>query len=447
MSKTVRKQLLNSIEWMNRAALQIAEVGEINRPYLLQALQEHAVALGTRIEALKGLDTQSVPVLEEICEAIYETSMADAQSCGDAIAHLLALITNLREVFAEEFPDLTEVVFLPYNLAMWDSLESVWRKYASDPQVECHVIPIPYYEKDPQGNYKDVHYDGPDYPKDVPVEDYREYDLRLHHPDMIFIHNPYDQCNHVTTVPTEYFSCYIKDYTEKLIYIPYFVLNEIDPQNQKAIDGMKHFCYTPGTIFADEVWLQSENMRQIYIKEYAIAAVMHGREINPQELYRRFVAYGSPKYDKLFEARERALRDELEIPDDWKPVLYREDGTKRKTVLYNISLSAMLQHSDKMLDKIRRVLQTFYENREDIALLWRPHPLYLQTIESMQPELRDGYLQIVNRYREEKWGIYDESAELDRALVVADAYYGDQSSLVALCKEIKIPIMLEDIEV
>ena len=37
------------------------------------------------------------------------------------------------------------------------------------------------------------------------------------------------------------------------MYIPYFVLDEIESDDQVRIDGMKHFCFLPGIINADKV--------------------------------------------------------------------------------------------------------------------------------------------------------------------------------------------------
>ena len=44
-----------------------------------------------------------------------------------------------------------EVVFLPYKASMWDSLESVWKAADEDPECDAYVIPIPYYDKNPDG--------------------------------------------------------------------------------------------------------------------------------------------------------------------------------------------------------------------------------------------------------------------------------------------------------
>ncbi len=50
------------------------------------------------------------------------------------------------------------------------------------------------------------------------------------------------------------------------------------------------------------------------------------------------------------------------------------------------------------------------------------------------------------RYRKEGYGIYDDSADVDRAIVLSDAYYGDYSSLVQLYQETGKPVMIEDVE-
>lgn len=64
------------------------------------------------------------------------------------------------------------------------------------------------------------------------------------------------------------------------------------------------------------------------------------------------------------------------------------------------------------------------------------------TAKSMNPEALDTYLQLVERYRRNEIGIYDDSKELHRAVNLADAYYGDQSSVVELFRNQGKPIMI-----
>ena len=69
------------------------------------------------------------------------------------------------------------------------------------------------------------------------------------------------------------------------------------------------------------------------------------------------------------------------------------------------------------------------------------------TLTSMRPDLWQEYKNLVNKYRAEGWGIYDDSPELDRAIAISDAYYGDSSSVVWLYKETGKPVMIQNCEV
>ena len=100
-----------------------------------------------------------------------------------------------------------------------------------------------------------------------------------------------------------------------------------------------------------------------------------------------------------------------------------------------------------MLQKMESVFDIFRENRDEVTLLWRPHPLIQATIESMRPELWEAYREIKDKYIEEGWGIYDDSADIDRAVVLTDAYYGDHSSVVHLYVRTWKPIMIQSAEI
>ena len=51
------------------------------------------------------------------------------------------------------------------------------------------------------------------------------------------------------------------------------------------------------------------------------------------------------------------------------------------------------------------------------------------------------------QYIEEGWGIYDETADVDRAVVISDAYYGDGSSVAQLYKKTGKPVMIQNMEI
>ena len=137
----------------------------------------------------------------------------------------------------------------------------------------------------------------------------------------------------------------------------------------------------------------------------------------------------------------------MEIPEAWENILRKADGSRKKVILYNNSVSALLEHGEKMTEKMRSVFTVFREYQDTVALLWRPHPLIEATISSMRPGLWEEYRKIRDGYLEKGWGIYDDTADLDRAIAISDAYYGDPSSVVPLCRKRGMPVMIQNVDV
>lgn len=442
MSKIVRKQLIGTIELLKKASGMIEDSVRKNQDTiaLLTDCQDLAVALGCRIEELKGMNTFIVPALEKYCELLYMTGQALCQD-EDIHSHcekVLRQIGEIKEIFTKVFPDKLEVVFLPYKASMWDSLESVWLAAKDDENCEAYVVPIPYYDKNSDGSLGERHYEGELYPDYVPVVPYGEFDLKLHHPDMVFIHNPYDGYNRVTSVHPDYYSSQLKAYTENLVYIPYFILGKIDIDNQKTINEMKHFCEVAAVINAHKVIVQSENMKKIYVKVMTAFSPIYSEEYWKEKV----LGLGSPKVDRLLTRKKK----KNSIPVDWMEQIIKPDGSRKKVVFYNTSITALLQNREKMLIKMKNVFDTFLKHKEEAILLWRPHPLMQTTIESMCPALWQQYAELVANYKERRWGIYDDTSEADLAMVISDAYYGDPSSLMSLYSYTGNPIWVQGLE-
>lgn len=409
---------------------------------LLEDCQDGAIALGTKIEEVKKEGFVTVGILEQYCEVLYTIHEAILEQTdidlNTAVLMLQESFSQIERSVKKDILGRKEAVFLPYKASMWDSLESVWKAADADPDCDAYVIPIPYYDKGIDGKLGEMHYEGEQYPDYVPVTDYQNFDFGMHHPDMIFIHNPYDEYNTVTSVHPFFYSGKLKQFTDNLVYIPYFVLDEIKATDERAVKSMEHFCTMPGVVNADTVIVQSEDMKQAYIRALVDAA---GEETRPV-WEKKILGIGSPKFDKVLEDN-----DNICVPEEWKKVLYHSDGRKKQVILYNTGLGALLEHGEAMLDKIENVLQAFKENQKEVALLWRPHPLIKATIKAMRPALWEKYEKIVERYREEGWGIYDDTPDLDRAIKLSDAYYGDPSSVIQLCKKVGLPAMIQNVDV
>jgi len=318
----------------------------------------------------------------------------------------------LIQTLVEEQEVKIKILFLPYKASMWDSLESIWNAAKEDLRCESFVMPIPYYERDPQGRFSKFHYDGEQFPKYVPITPYSEFDISIERPDIIYIHNPYDGSNLVTSVSPEYYSNKLKQYTQSLVYVPYFVTNEYNPNAHFFVPALKNI---------DTIVVQSEKIKEQYLKYLPSSKV---------------VALGSPKIDRVLNYE----KSNMDIPDSWLKLI-----GKKKVVLFNTSLSALLTYGNIFIEKLRYVFSTF-KNREDIILLWRPHPLSENTVSSMRPQLLNDYLKLEVEFKENQIGIFDDTPDVERAITISDAYYGDgTSSLVHLYGITGKPIMIQDI--
>lgn len=273
---------------------------------LLEDCQTGGITIGTLIEKTEGEGHSSVLALEEYCELVYQIYQSlekHQKNSANKIGKLLRqkLMKSANSI-RNDIPIRKEAVFLPYKASMWDSLESIWKAADEDPTCDAYVIPIPYYDKNPDGSFRKRHYEGGQYPDYVPIVRYQEFDFEKHQPDMIYIHNPYDELNFVTSVDPFFFSKNLKKYTDKLIYIPYFILNEIEPDEDEKIAGMQHFCTVSGVFNADRVIVQSENMKQVYMKVLLDAINDHSEEAR-KYWDNKILGLGSPKLDKVLHAK------------------------------------------------------------------------------------------------------------------------------------------------
>lgn len=126
------------------------------------------------------------------------------------------------------------------------------------------------------------------------------------------------------------------------------------------------------------------------------------------------------------------------FPDNWKEVV-----RGKKVILYNTGVSGLLHEREKQLEKMKWVFQTFKEHPE-VVLWWRPHPLELNTLRSMLPELEGQYKEVRRQYQEKNVGILDESADLNRAIAISDAYYGAWSSVTHLYQITGKPLLISN---
>lgn len=342
---------------------------------------------------------ESVEKLETLYVQLY--NLHEKVGRQEKIEDLLdSLITLVREVLdlVKMLPVKIEMLFLPYKASMWDSMESVWEAASLDSECDCYVVPVPFYER--IGTNLVPRYEGECFPKYVTITPCQNYDIPARQPDIIIIHNPFDDYNRVTQLDERYFSRELKKHTRMLVYIPYFLIGKGPmPESHLSLPAYDH---------ADIIVVQDEEK-------------LHSLLDTVEE--EKLLAVGSPKVDRILrEQRRRKKIINTEIPDNWRKAIQG-----KKVIFFNISINGILQESKYALKKIRYVISKF-ESRDDAVLIWRPHPLLEATLKSMRPDIYAEYLQIKNEYVLKNIGIIDENPDNMMAVALADAYIGENTS-------------------
>ena len=386
--------------------------------------QSGAYSIGEYIEQVKGEGTQTVSLLEEYCDILFNASYGDSNK--KTLEEQLSQIIRAAE--KELKPTRTEMVFLSYKSSMSDSIESIYTAAKDDPNCDTFWIPIPYYELNSDGTFGIMHYEGQDcYKPSIICTDWREYDIEENHPDVIFTFAPYDNLGHATSVHPNYYCKRLRELTDMLVYIPYFVTGD---------EIGEPFTKCPGVMFSHLVILQSKAVRKCYIRDYKELIKIGYSEEEYGAPDKKFVALGSPKFDAVINAKT----NDFILPAEWSKLIEKPDGTHKKTVLYNTSITPSLNKSSLYLEKLQYVLDSF-SKRDDIVLWWRPHPLAETALASVYPELAKVYEQIINKFKHENRGIYDNTPDLHRAIARSDAYYGDGGSLTFMYGVTGKPLM------
>ena len=400
MRNYIKNSLLELVDTLKELGGEILRECERNHSaYLLELLdqgQQAAISMGETIEKFEGEGTEAVASLEAFCDYMYQIS--ESAAAGEtSVSKVRRLIDRLLLNIENGIRHLSvtyEVVFFPYKASMWDCMESIYLAASSDPDCHVSVVPLPYYDVEQGGRFGQMHCEGSNFPERISVISWEQYKISERRPDIAYIHNPFDGYNLVTSVHPDYYSDKMKQYVAKLVYVPYGILRGGVPESH---------LHLPVHRSMDFMVIQSRQLEKSYTDE-----ILKGK----------LLPLGSPKFDRVIALQKKGV----EIPDEWIELL---EGKLK--IFYNTSLSSLLEDTETALKKMEYVFQCF-EERTDAALIWRPHPLMESTLQSMRPQYLHWYLQIVQRFKQKRIGVFDQTADMDQTIALCDAYIGEATS-------------------
>ncbi len=80
-------------------------------------------------------------------------------------------------------------------------------------------------------------------------------------------------------------------------------------------------------------------------------------------------------------------------------------------------------------------------------MIWKPQPLRYSSVGENHPKLLSSFEKLEEEYKTRRYGIYDDLEADDPALGLSDAYYGDASPLAHKCRNLGLPVMIQDVTI
>ncbi len=396
-------------------------------PYIYESkqnnlLEEVEIAVKAILEQVEQEDYDIKDTINFINNTLV--LIEKAKSLGDNVDfddlnEILEQVSIFEQAFLLQVNVKLNVVFMPYNVTMWDSLESIYLACKEDEDCVARVVPIPFFDISQDVPVKHYHFDRFD--KSLNLVDFREFDLVKEEPDIIYIHNIYDDGNILTTVHPDYYTEKLKKYTDMLVFSPYATPNFLKHYAEMTLSR----SYTFNGCGADN------------IDRFVSAGDFVLKEGLQFEFEReRILNLGCPKFDSLI----HNIKNDFEYPEKW---IKNKD---KRIVVLATSIGYFISKLDKDADRFTnalnvaqeftRILTTFKEN--DIFVIWRPHPLTRTFITRVNPEfgvwydtlcrdIEDENSQFANQYSNVS---LDTNESYLPAFKISDALMTNGSSIV-----------------
>ena len=390
----------------------------------LQVAQEGVEALLDFIDNLYNEDTEIANLLAKHFELLYKLSICEVDK-----EHLNKSFDLIKNTIINDFqPNHIEVVFLLHLASCSDSLETIYLAAQQDPDCDAYWIPLPYYARDENFafSFESRKYEGQEHYPNIQCTSYEEYDIAERRPDAIFTFFMYER-NHGINLLDDYLCENLKNLTDMLVSVPYYVdIEEFSPNFHFG-----HPCYE----HVHKAIIATEKQRNLIVKTLCEKLDKDNTMETKKILDKRFVTLGSPKYDKVL----NTTRENSKLPESYANLI-----KDKKVILYITSVSSIGFYSyddDEIYFYFANMIEIleYFISRDDVVLWFRPHPL-MQV--PMTEEVKEAYMTFIKDRKLNSSFIYDDTADLHRAIAWSDALYGDWSSITLLYQVTGKPIMI-----
>ncbi len=389
---------------------------------------------GDYMQLVHTWDSHDYPFFESQ-KKIIENAGVDINKYTDDYRNYNQFKNKIEEIRIDkekkDYKDKKMVVFMPFKAKYWNMMAGLWKEYERSGEYTLIAIPAPYYYKNIDGTVEKF-YDDKQYPEYVKIVSPENFDFDNEYVEKIIIQNPYDSYNATTTVHPQFYAKKLAMCTKELIYIPYFETEEINPSDMRAYVSMDSYVTMPGVVYSDKVIVQSEGIKELYVKKLSEYFGEETRDIWNTKII------GKGKHYIEMENSDSKYDD---IPEKWKGYIKKSDGSYKKVILYFICTNDVLENGHRVFDKIKRSMDTFLEYEDSVVPLMMFESNIDEILQMENPELLEDYNEIKMNFTQY---IVNEN-ELDKAMNLCDAFYGDAGSEAQLCRNSGKPVMIQNV--
>lgn len=391
---------------------------------------------GDYMKLVHTWDSHDYPFFESQ-KKIIENAGVDINKYTDDYRNYNQFKNKIEEIRIDkekkDYKDKKMVVFMPFKAKYWNMMAGLWKEYERSGEYTLIAIPAPYYYKNIDGTVEKFN-DDKQYPEYVKIVSPENFDFDNEYVEKIIIQNPYDSYNATTTVHPQFYAKKLAMCTKELIYIPYFETEENNPSDMRAYVSMDSYVTMPGVVYSDKVIVQSEGIKELYVKKLSEYFGEETRDIWNTKII------GNGKHYIEMENSDSKYDD---IPEKWKGYIKKSDGSYKKVILYFICTNDVLENGHRVFDKIKKSMDTFLEYEDSVVPLMMFESNIDEILQMENPELLEDYNEIKMNFTQY---IVNEN-ELDKAMNLCDAFYGDAGSEAQLCRNSGKPVMIQNVEI
>ena len=331
--------------------------------------------------------------------------------------------------------DRWNISFLSYRASDWDSVHGLWEELSAREDVEVAVIAVPYFYRGYNASIisDDIQFETEGYPDEVVITPYDCFDIGEWHPDVIVTQYPYDEYCEAMDILPFFHSKNLIHYTDHLVLIPPFTLREITEVDERSRKMLRRYLRTPGFIYADQIYVQSENMKQVFTELL-------------EEFIRKETGENSEDVLDLLKIREKIYGYGLPVSKNNSAEIPEDEKDEKKALLLQFTGSRIYCEGQPVLDKAAEVVDYLAGYRDRLDVLYLEDRYAESVLKENCPELWKAYREFICGLEEKGVTLYGAEEEAE-AVRRAAGCYGDGSIAMNCCRLTGKPAMMENLGV